>query len=139
MGELSPLAYPWQATVGRELDTSSCPGFYARTGLDAGGKARFKFPNTTLEITERVWTYHRGEKEACFSTATLLGAKVRPASAELHSYSTPEYNAHTQRIFKRHRKLYMLRSMVMGSCTQRSRVIDAPLELLSFEQHCQPR
>lgn len=77
MGELSPLAYPWQSTLARELDTSeNCPGFCARTGLDADGKARFDFPNSTLEISQRVWTYHRGDTEACFSTATLLGSKV---------------------------------------------------------------
>ena len=77
MGELSPLAYPWQSTLAHELDTSNCTGFCARAGLDADGKARFDFPNSTLEISQRVWTYHRGETEACFSTATLLGAKVR--------------------------------------------------------------
>ena len=76
MGELSPLAYRWQSTLASELDTRNCPGFCARTGLDADGKARFQFPNSTLEISQRVWTYHRGEKEACCSTATLLGAKV---------------------------------------------------------------
>lgn len=83
--ELSPLAYPWRSSLARELDVGSCPGFSVHTGINADGSVRFAFPDSNLEISARRWTYHRGEEEACFSTATLLGAKVRLSQVLLYN------------------------------------------------------